>query len=667
MKTKNPELTSLLDSLREGIDSRPPDEWIRISMDSGGIAAGADGLLSCFENACCEAGVDLPILRTGSYGYAFADPVVEIKTKAMGATVYAAVSEELVPQIVQSHILDHRLLDDHVLATRCRATELTGPVSTVLLQDTSPGGGDKTRFFQESLQDALRAAHPEHEVPVVRAYDCGLYEEGMVVQLLPSGLTYTNVLARDIIRIVQSSILSNEVLDDLLHTEPDKQERIVLRNCGRIDPESIEDALRQGAYTSLAATLASREPMKLIEIIQASGLRGRGGAGFPTGTKWKLTRQSEADRKFIICNGDEGDPGAFMDRSVLESDPHAVLEGLILAGYAIRADTGFFYIRAEYPLAVHRVQKALAAARKRGLLGKNILGSGWDFDAEIRLGAGAFVCGEETALIASIEGRRGSPEPRPPYPSVNGLWGKPTCINNVETLAAVPWIVEKGAEAYARHGTDTSRGTKVFAVTGKVKHAQLVEVPMGTTVREIVFGICGGVQDDVPIKGVQTGGPSGGIIPDGQLDTPITYENLQALGSIMGSGGMLVMDANDCMVDVAAFYLKFCVDESCGKCAPCRVGGYQMLQFLLNIKRGRGTPDDLLQINRICSAMRCASLCGLGQTAPNPILSSLRYFKDEFDAYIEGGISYARKRKKALAGEPAPKASAPISPNPSPR
>jgi NADP-reducing hydrogenase subunit HndC len=317
------------------------------------------------------------------------------------------------------------------------------------------------------------------------------------------------------------------------------------------------------------------------------------------------------------------------------------------------ASKGYFYIRAEYPLAIKRIQRALDEARDCGLLGEDILGSGWSFDAEIRLGAGAFVCGEETALIASIEGRRGSPEPRPPYPSVKGLWGKPTCINNVETLAAVPWIVANGGEAYAQYGMEKSRGTKVFAVTGKVCNPQLVEVPMGTTVETIIYDVCGGVQDDIPIKGVQTGGPSGGILPEKHLDTPVTYENLLALGSIMGSGGMLVMDENDCMVDVSAFYLKFCVDESCGKCAPCRVGGYQMLQILLRISRGRGSPEDIQQIERICNAMKNASLCGLGQTAPNPILSSLRFFRDEYIAYIEGGASYARKRKKALAeGKP---------------
>ncbi len=423
---------------------------------------------------------------------------------------------------------------------------------------------------------------------------------------------------------------------------------MVLRNCGIIDPESIDDAIHRGAYQAMARALAAGDPPQVIATVKASGLRGRGGAGYPTGLKWELTRQPAADRKYVICNADEGDPGAFMDRSVLEGDPHAVLEGLMLAAYAIGSRKGYFYIRAEYPLAVKRVQIAIEQARSRGLLGDDILGSGWSFDAAIRLGAGAFVCGEETALIASIEGRRGSPSPRPPYPSEHGLWGKPTCINNVETLAAVPWIVTHGSEAYAALGIGQSRGTKVFAVTGKVRNAQLVEVPMGTTVREIVLGICGGAQDEIPIKGVQTGGPSGGIIPERHLDTPITYENLLELGSIMGSGGMLVMNDNDCMVDVAAFYLKFCVDESCGKCAPCRVGGFQLLQLLLKITKGRGEPGDLAQIRRICRTMQCASLCGLGQTAANPVLSSLRFFEEEYLAYIEGGIPYARKLRKAM-------------------
>ncbi|MBN8458122.1 MAG: SLBB domain-containing protein [Verrucomicrobia bacterium] len=540
------------------------------------------------------------------------------------------------------------MLDDHVIASRRRGTVISGPVTAILVRDTSTLGGDKTQFFKESFEAELADLGQEGSVQVVRALDLGIYDEGLAVQLLPSNVTYTNVLSRDISRIVSESVGKQLVLEHLLWARPDPQLRIVLRNCGIIDPESIDDAIHHGAYEGLARALTSHTPEQVIDTMKSSGLRGRGGAGFPTGLKWELTRQPVADRKYVICNADEGDPGAFMDRSVLEGDPHAVLEGLALAAFAIGAQKGYFYIRAEYPLAVKRIQMAIDQARARGLLGTNVLGSGWDFDAAIRLGAGAFVCGEETALIASIEGRRGSPEPRPPYPSVQGLWGKPTSINNVETLAAVPWIVANGGEAYSRHGSGDSKGTKVFAVTGKVRHAQLVEVPMGTTVRDIIFGICGGVQDEVPIKGVQTGGPSGGIIPEQHLDTPITYENLTELGSIMGSGGMLVMNQNDCMVDVAAFYLKFCVDESCGKCAPCRVGGYQLLQLLLKITKGKGKPEDLAMIRRICTSMQSASLCGLGQTAPNPVLSSLKYFEEEFLAYIEGGIPYARKLKKAM-------------------
>ena len=633
-----------------GVGEGPPGTWVRVGMDTGGIAAGADRLFAQLREACAEAGVpDTAVLRAGSYGYAWIDPLVEVRVDGGAPVLYGIVDEAVATRIVDEHLKGGRLVDGHVIAPRHRGAKLDQPVTAIIVQDTSREGGDKTRFFQSSMEDELKVRGMGEEVQVVRALDMGIYHEGLVVQLLPSGVTYTNVLSRDIVRIVEETVSNNAVLEDLLWTRKDLQERIVLRHCGHLDPESLDDALRGGVYRGLADALAKHGPEGVIDEVKAGGLRGRGGAGFPTGFKWELTRKPAAKRKFVICNADEGDPGAFMDRSILEGDPHSVLEGLILAGYAVGASKGFFYIRAEYPLAVARVEKAIASARERGLLGENILGSGWNFDAEVRLGAGAFVCGEETALIASIEGKRGSPEPRPPYPSVKGLWGMPTCINNVETLAAVPWIITNGGASYASRGMVKSLGTKVFAVTGKVRNPQLVEVPMGTTVHDIVYNICGGVQDDIPIKGVQTGGPSGGIIPEKLLDTPVTYENLQALGSIMGSGGMLIMDENDCMVDVAAFYLKFCVDESCGKCAPCRVGGYQMLQLLLKISRGRGSTEDLEQIRRICTAMQKASLCGLGQTAPNPILSSLRYFEDEYFAYIEGGTSYARKRKRALA------------------
>jgi NADH:ubiquinone oxidoreductase subunit F (NADH-binding)/(2Fe-2S) ferredoxin len=409
-----------------------------------------------------------------------------------------------------------------------------------------------------------------------------------------------------------------------------KQYRIVMRNCGVIDPEEIGEYLDRGGYQALAKALSTMGPEDVIDELKTAGLRGRGGAGFPVWMKWLLTRESQGEEHFIVCNADEGDPGAYMDRSVLEGDPHAVLEGMIIGGYVIGAKNGFFYVRAEYPLAIQRIEKAIRQAKAAGLLGNNILGTDFSFNVEIRLGAGAFVCGEETALIASLEGKRGTPSPRPPYPSVKGLWGQPTMINNVETLANLSQVIRRGGEWFSSIGLGASKGTKVFAVTGKVKHAGLVEIPMGVTLRQVVEGICGGSATGSPIKAVQTGGPSGGLIPASALDTPITYEHLQTLGSYMGSGGMIVMDETDDLVELSKFYLNFCVDESCGKCAPCRIGGTQMLRILDKIAAGNGTDTDVLMIRRLAHAMQKASLCGLGQGAPNPILSALRYFEPEF-------------------------------------
>ena len=409
-----------------------------------------------------------------------------------------------------------------------------------------------------------------------------------------------------------------------------RQYRIVMRNCGVIDPEEIDEYIDRGGYQALGKVLSSMTPEQVIEELKVAGLRGRGGAGFPAWLKWNLTRESKGDEHIIVCNGDEGDPGAYMDRSVLEGDPHAVLEGMIIGGFVIGAQTGFFYIRAEYPLAIQRIEKAIRQAKAAGLLGKNILGTEFSFNVEVRLGAGAFVCGEETALIASLEGQRGTPRPRPPYPSVKGLWGQPTMINNVESLANLSQIVARGGEWFSTIGVGRSTGTKVFAVTGKVKNAGLVEIPMGMTLRDVVEGICGGTSSGGPIKAVQTGGPSGGLIPATELDTPITYEHLQKLGSYMGSGGMMVMDESDDLVELSRFYLGFCVDESCGKCAPCRIGGTQMLRLLDRIADGKGTTADVATIKRLAKAMQRASLCGLGQGAPSPILSALRYFESEF-------------------------------------
>jgi len=502
----------------------------------------------------------------------------------------------------------------------------------ILLKDTGPT--EQTKKFFDLFWEHVHAAQLAVEVQVVMAADLGIYGKGVVAKILPNDLVYANLKETDVPRIVQETIKADKVINDLALDVKDKQVRLVLRNCGVIDPERIEDYIAQDGYQAIRKILTSMSPEAVINEMKQSGLRGRGGGGFPTWMKWDLARKIQADQKYIICNGDEGDPGAYMDRSVLEGDPHSVLEGMMIAGFAVGASQGILYIRAEYPLAVERVEKAITQMRDLGLLGDNIFGSNFSFDLEIRLGAGAFVCGEETALIASVEGKRGYPSPRPPYPSIKGLWGKPTVINNVETLANVAPILWKGGEWFARIGSPTSKGTKVFALTGKVQNSSLIEVPMGITLREIVFDIGGGVLNNRKIKAIQTGGPSGGVIPEQFFDTPVDYENLQKLGSIMGSGGMIVMDETDCMVDIAKFYLGFCVDESCGKCAPCRIGGTQLLNILEKIADGKAKIEDLDKLRRIATAMQKASLCGLGQTASNPVLSTLQYFLDEYKAHV---------------------------------
>ncbi|MGQ9654852.1 MAG: NADH-quinone oxidoreductase subunit NuoF [Thermodesulfobacteriota bacterium] len=413
-----------------------------------------------------------------------------------------------------------------------------------------------------------------------------------------------------------------------------KQQKIVLRKCGFIDPEDIEQYIATEGYFALAKALAEMTPEQVIEEVLASGLRGRGGAGFPTGTKWRATRQSQGSPKYIVCNGDEGDPGAFMDRSVLEGDPHSVLEGMLIAGYAIGAQEGYIYVRAEYPVAVRRLEKAIAQAKEKGLIGHDILGSGFSFDIKIKMGAGAFVCGEETALLASIEGKRGMPRPRPPFPAQAGLWGKPTNINNVETYSNVPFIVLKGASSYASFGTENSKGTKVFCITGKVKNSGLIEVPMGIRLREIIFDVGGGILNDRGFKAVQTGGPSGGVLPESLLELPVDYQELAKAGSIMGSGGVVVMDETTCMADVAKYFLTFTQSESCGKCTPCREGLQRMYQILERICKGKGEDGDIQTLEELALSVKDASLCGLGQTAPNPVLTILRYFREEVEAHV---------------------------------
>jgi NADH:ubiquinone oxidoreductase subunit F (NADH-binding) len=513
---------------------------------------------------------------------------------------------------------------------------------TVLIKDTDTLREDITRDAYTRLLDCLREDNLHDQVQVVRASDVGVYEHGLVLKIYPDNIIYANVQESDLKRIADS-IKDNRVIDELIFKPKVKQLRLVLRNCGKVDPESIDEYIANEGYLALKKVILDLGQQKLIDEIKLSGLRGRGGAGYPTWMKWNFARAEVSEQKYVICNADEGDPGAYMDRSILEGDPHSVIEGLAIAAFAVGADKGYFYIRAEYPLAIERVDKAIKKAYEYGLLGNNILGCSFNLDLEIRLGAGAFVCGEETALISSIEGKRGTPHPRPPYPSVKGLWGKPTVINNVETLANVSQIVLKGGEWFSGIGTKTSKGTKVFAVTGKVKNSGLVEIVMGATLREIVMDICGGTSSGKSIKAVQTGGPSGGVIPQELLDTPVDYENLQKLGSIMGSGGMIVMDEDDCMVDIPKFYLGFCVEESCGKCAPCRIGGFQMQNYLKKITEGNGELNDLMQLRRLSQAMQKASLCGLGQTAPNPVLSTLKYFEEEYKEHIINKHCPARK------------------------
>jgi bidirectional [NiFe] hydrogenase diaphorase subunit len=471
----------------------------------------------------------------------------------------------------------------------------------------------------------------------VKGVGClGLCTAGPLIRVEPDGVMYEGVTADDASDIVQS--LGGQPVERLLCPADSpffqKQVKVVLENSGVIDPEKIEDYIARDGYIALARVLEEMTPQEVIDEITRSGLRGRGGAGYPTGLKWSTVAKAGGSRKFVICNADEGDPGAFMDRSVLESDPHRVLEGMAIAAYAVGASQGFLYVRAEYPLAVKRLRTAIRQAERLGLLGNNICGTTFSFHVDIRLGAGAFVCGEETALIASIEGKRGQPRPRPPYPAEYGLWGYPTLINNVETFANVAPIIRNGSDWFASIGTERSKGTKVFALAGSVKNTGLIEVPMGITLREIIFEIGGGVPEGRKLKAVQTGGPSGGCIPEQYLDMPVDYESLAKVGSIMGSGGMIVMDETSCMVDVAKFFMEFCMTESCGKCVPCRVGTAQMHQLLQKITSGEATMDDLALLEELCDMVKHTSLCGLGQTAPNPVLSTLRYFREEYIAHI---------------------------------
>lgn len=516
------------------------------------------------------------------------------------------------------------------------------------------GGTGCTSSHSHDIVDKLKAEIAanglEKDVQVIMTGCFGLCALGPIMIVYPEGCFYSMVNTDEIPRIVKEHLVEGNPVKELLYQETvaddgsikslsetdfyKKQVRVALRNCGVIDPHNIDEYIARDGYQALAKCLTQMTPEEVIKVVTDSGLRGRGGGGFPTGRKWALTAPNKAPQKYVVCNADEGDPGAFMDRSVLEGDPHCIIEAMAIAGYAIGATKGFVYVRAEYPIAVERLQKAIEDARKEGILGKNIFGSGFDFDMEIRLGAGAFVCGEETALMTSIEGNRGEPRPRPPYPAVKGLYNSPTTENNVETFANVPQIILRGAEWFASMGTEKSKGTKVFALGGKIKHTGLVEIPMGTTLREIVYEIGGGIPNGKKFKAAQTGGPSGGCIPARLVDTEVDYDNLISIGCMMGSGGLIVMDEDTCMVDMAKFFLEFTVDESCGKCTPCRVGTKRLLEMLDKITRGEGTLEDLDRMEWLCNYIKSNSLCGLGQTAPNPVLSTLKFFRDEYVAHV---------------------------------
>ena len=504
----------------------------------------------------------------------------------------------------------------------------------------------------ERFNEKIKENGLEKEVKVIRTGCFGLCEAGPVVIVYPEGTFYSRVKPENVDEIVTEHLLKGRKVEHLVYMDHATHEqdatkaledigfykhqmRVALRNCGVIDPENIDEYLAMDGYKALEKVLTKMTREEVIEEVLKSGLRGRGGGGFPTGLKWKFTYNSQNDQKYVACNADEGDPGAFMDRSILEGDPHAVLEAMAIAGYAIGASEGYIYVRAEYPIAVKRLTIAAAQAREYGLLGKNIFGTGFNFDINIRLGAGAFVCGEETALMHSIEGKRGEPTVRPPFPAVKGLFGKPTMLNNVETYANIPQIILKGADWFSSIGTEKSKGTKVFALGGKINNTGLVEVPMGTTLRTIIYDIGGGCPNGKKFKAVQTGGPSGGCLPESLLDTPVDYDNLIAAGSMMGSGGMIVMDEDNCMVDIARFYLDFIVDESCGQCTPCRVGTKRMLEILNRIVAGKGKEGDIEKLEELAKTLKATSLCALGQTAPNPVLSTLKFFRDEYEAHIK--------------------------------
>ncbi|MEW6535174.1 MAG: NADH-quinone oxidoreductase subunit NuoF [Candidatus Auribacterota bacterium] len=633
-------------------------------------ASGAQDVYTEFEKMVKASGrSDILLHMTGCTGHCSSEPIVGVFIPGDIPVKYGHVTPQKAFEIFTSHVQGNGgPVVDMILDKK--TDRLYNHEFVFCGQGTKCG--DKSDKVALAFKEKIKQLGMEETIKVASGVCFGVCNDmnntsATACYVFPERVFYGNITEADLDEIIEQHIKNNTIVKRLV-VKLDRvnnhffehygdveyfnhQLRLTLKNCGVIDPESIEEYIHFGGFEALANSLQNDSPQAIIDKIRISGLRGRGGGGYPTATKWANTRNAKGDRKFIICNADEGDPGAFMDRSMLEGDPFSVIEGMIIGGYSISAERGFIYIRAEYPLAIERLENAIKLARENGFLGENILGSGYSFDIELRLGAGAFVCGEETALIHSIEGMRGMPRPRPPYPSQKGLWGYPTMINNVETLANVPVILLNGPEWFASVGTEGSKGTKVFALAGKINQTGLVEVPMGTTLRDIIFKNGGGIKDGKKFKAVQTGGPSGGCLPESYLDTIVDYDSLNKAGSIMGSGGMIVLSEDDCMVDIAKFFLEFTQNESCGKCTPCREGTKRMLEILEKITAGLGTMEDLDKLERLGNVIRKASLCGLGQTAPNPVLSTLRHFRDEYETHVKDKKCPAGRCKKLLKYE----------------
>jgi len=617
-------------------------------------AAGSREVFEAFQSLVKEnEGINVSLGNVGCTGRCDMEPIVTVVKTGDVPVKYVKVTPELAKEIFASHILKGEPLESHTMRQVEEWKKLQRIVSVCVSGETE----DKDKTLEE-LVSLINKHDLSEYVYVARANYQHHEAKGVYISVFPDNVEYQDIQTENLERIVVEHLKNDKIVSDLHHERNmltnkfmpffgdihfyGKQLRMTLRNCGVIDPESIDEYLAVRGYEAIAHILENYSSEKVIEIVKKSGLRGRGGGGFTTAMKWELAAKEKSEEKFIICNADEGDPGAFMDRSTIEGDPHTIIEGIMIGGYAMGATQGFIYTRAEYPLAIARLEKAITEARQKGILGKNIMGSGWDFDIEVRIGAGAFVCGEETALIKSIEGYRGEPLRRPPYPTTAGLWEKPTVINNVETYANLPVIILDSAEWFGAVGTITSKGTKVFALAGKVNRTGLIEVPMGTTLREVIYDIGGGIPNGKKFKAVQTGGPAGGCLPEEFLDTPIDYDSLKEAGSIMGSGGMIVMDEDTCMVDIARYFLEFMVEESCGQCTPCRSGTTIMLRMLEKIVNGKGRIEDLVKLEELAQVVFTASICGLGKCAPNPVLSTLKYFREEYKQHIE--------EKKCVAG-----------------